>query len=56
MNAVTGDVPNRLPLEMENASAQYAIVERGKSPLFGSTTPAKRAIENNVAVQSRMST
>ena len=45
MNAVTGDVPNRLPIEIENASAQYAIVERGKSPVLGSTTPEKRAME-----------
>src|SRR5438477_275491 len=45
INAVTGERPNNDPIEMLIASVQYAKVERGKSPLFGSTTPEKRAIE-----------
>ena len=45
INAVTGLVPRTLPMVMLIASVQYAIVERGKSPVVGSTTPAKRAME-----------
>lgn len=45
INAVTGEHPKRLPMEMERASVQYASVERGKSPVSGFTTPEKRAIE-----------
>jgi hypothetical protein len=44
MNAVTGEQPSRLPIEMVIASVQYASVERGKSPVSGSTTPEKRAM------------
>jgi len=44
MKAVTGLHPKRDPIEMQNASVQYANVERGKSPLLTSTTPEKRAI------------
>ncbi len=56
MKAVTGDKPSRLPTEMLKASVQYAMVERGKSPLEASATPANRAILYSVAVQSRIST
>jgi len=56
MNAVTGDSPSKLPTEILNASVQYAIVDRGKSPLAESATPANRAMLYRVAVQSRMST
>jgi hypothetical protein len=44
INAVTGDRPRRLPMEMLKASVQYAIVDRGKSPFAASATPAKRAM------------
>jgi hypothetical protein len=44
MNAVTGERPSRLPMEMLKASVQYAIVDRGKSPCAESATPANRAI------------
>lgn len=44
MNAVTGDVPNKAPIEIQRESVQYATVERGKSPDLVSTTPEKRAI------------
>src|SRR4051794_25003555 len=53
MNAVTGDDPINYPIEMEMASVQYARVDRGKEPVLTSTTPAKRAIEYSVPVQSR---
>lgn len=33
MKAVTGEVPNSAPIEIQNASVQYARVERGKSPV-----------------------
>ena len=56
MNAVTGEQPNREPTEIATASVQYASVERGKSPVSGSTTPEKRAMEYSVAVASIMST
>ena len=45
MNAVTGEQPKSAPTEMVSASVQYARVERGKSPVSGSTTPEKRAME-----------
>ena len=45
MNAVAGEHPKRDPMDMVTASQQYARVDRGKSPLSGSTTPEKRAIE-----------
>jgi hypothetical protein len=56
MNAVTGEQPNRLPIEIVIASVQYASVDLGKSPVSGSTTPEKRAILYSVAVQSIIST
>jgi hypothetical protein len=45
MKAVDGETPRREPIEMVTASQQYAKVERGKSPVEGSTTPEKRAME-----------
>jgi hypothetical protein len=54
--AVTGEDPKRDPIEIAMASALYAIVLRGKSPVSGSTTPEKRAIEYKVPVASRTST
>lgn len=45
MNAVTGEQPKSAPMEMKSASVQYAMVERGKSPSFGLTTPQKRTME-----------
>ena len=45
MNAVTGEQPKRDPMVIMIASVQYASVERGKSPVSGSTTPEKRAME-----------
>ena len=45
MKAVTGDVPISAPMEMENASTQYAIVEFSKSSVTGSRRPANLAIE-----------
>ncbi|CAF3630929.1 unnamed protein product [Fusarium graminearum] len=45
MKAVTGELPNKAPTEMKAASVQYAIVERGKSPSRGLTTPQKRTME-----------
>jgi hypothetical protein len=56
INAVTGEVPNRAPMEIQIESVQYAMVERGKSPDFTSTTPEKRAMLYSVAVQSMIST
>jgi hypothetical protein len=56
MNAVTGEVPNKAPIEMQSESVQYATVDRGKSPDLGSTTPENRAMLYNVAVQSMIST
>jgi hypothetical protein len=56
MKAVTGDVPNRAPTEMQTASVQNATVDRGKSLSEVRTLPQKRAIEYRVAVQSIMST
>ena len=50
--AVTGDVPRRAPIEMQNASTQYAIDEFSKSPVVSSMTPAKRAMEYRVPVVS----
>ena len=55
-NAVDGETPSSEPIEMIIASQQYASVERGKSPVEGSTTPEKRAIEYRVADASMMST
>ena len=55
-NVVTGDTPNSEPIEIQNASVQYAIVERGKELFLTSTTPANRAIEYNVPVLSKIST
>lgn len=45
MKAVTGDEPNMAPIDMKAASVQYAMVDLGKSPSLGSTTPQKRTIE-----------
>ena len=56
MKAVTGEHPKRAPIEIQNASMQYASVDLGKSPVSGSTTPEKRAMLYNVAVQSMIST
>lgn len=56
MNAVTGEQPSKDPRVMQVASVQYARVDLGKSPPFGSTTPQNRAIEYSVAVASMMST
>jgi hypothetical protein len=56
INAVTGEQPKRAPMDMQTASQQYAMVDRGKSPLEESTTPQKRTIEYSVAVASIMST
>jgi hypothetical protein len=56
MKAVTGEHPKSAAMEIHAASVQYAIVERGKSPSFGSTTPQNRTIEYKVAVASMMST
>jgi len=39
-----GEVPRIAPMLIENASVQYAMVERGKVPVSGSTTPANFAI------------
>lgn len=48
MKAVTGDVPKRAPMDIEKASVQYAIVDRGKAPVSSSTTPANLAMLPNV--------
>lgn len=56
MNAVTGEVPSNDPIEIDIASVQYASVDRGKAPVFSSTTPENLAIEYSVPVQSRIST
>ena len=45
IKAVTGEVPNKDPMEMQMASVQYARVERGKEPVFESTTPENVAME-----------
>lgn len=52
MKAVTGLVPRRAPMEIENASTQYAIVEFSKSSVSGSLKPANLAIEYKVPVVS----
>lgn len=54
--AVTGDEPNKEPIEMLNASTRYATDEPSKSCVSWSIAPAKRAIEYSVPVQSRIST
>lgn len=54
--AETGESPNNEPMEIQSASVQYAMVDRGKSPDSESTTPAKRAILYRVAVVSMIST
>jgi hypothetical protein len=56
IKAVTGEQPSKLLNEIIIASVQYAIVDLGKSPVSGSTTPEKRAMLYRVAVQSMMST
>lgn len=56
MKAVTGEQPKRALIEMQLASQQKAIVDRGKSPALGSTTPLNRTIEYKVAVASMIST
>lgn len=56
INAVTGEEPNNAATEINAASVQYAMVDRGKSPSLGSTTPQNRTIEYKVAVASIMST
>ena len=50
--AVTGDVPMSAPIEMQNASTQYAIVEFSKSRVTGSRRPANLAMEYSVPVVS----
>lgn len=45
MNAVTGEQPKSDETDIVSASAQYAIVDRGKSPVSGSTTPENLAME-----------
>lgn len=45
MNAVTGDVPISAPMEIENASTQYAVVDPSKSSVMGSRSPANLAME-----------
>ena len=52
IKAVTGDVPINAPMEIENASTQYAIVEPSKSSVTGSRRPANFAIEYSVPVVS----
>ena len=44
-NAVTGDVPMSAPMEMQNASTQYAAVLFSKSNVTGSRRPANLAME-----------
>lgn len=56
MNAVTGLVPINAPIEIENASTQYAIVLLSKSIVTGSLKPANFAIEYKVPVVSKIST
>ncbi len=56
IKAVTGEHPSRAPMEMQNASVQYATVDRGKSPSPFRTLLQNRAMEYKVAVQSMMST
>src|SRR5512140_1005597 len=56
MKTVTGEHPSRAPIEIQTASVQYAMVERGKSFSPLRTLLQKRAIEYNVAVQSMIST
>jgi hypothetical protein len=43
-------------MDIQKASVQYARVDRGKSPVSGSTTPENRAMLYSVAVQSMIST
>jgi len=45
IKAVTGEVPSKEPIEIEMASVQYARVDRGKEPVFESTTPENVAME-----------
>jgi hypothetical protein len=45
INAVTGEVPMRAPIEILNASMQYAHVLFSKSSVTGSRRPANLAIE-----------
>jgi hypothetical protein len=45
MYAVTGETPIREPIEMLNASTQYATVLRSKSSVLSFSTPANLAIE-----------
>lgn len=56
MKAVTGEQPSKEPRVIQLASVQYATVDLGKSPPFGSTTPQNRTIEYSVAVASMIST
>jgi hypothetical protein len=44
INAVTGEQPNKAPIDMLIASVQYAIVDLGKEPVSGSTTPENLAM------------
>lgn len=44
-NAVTGEHPRSEPMDMKAASVQYAIVDLGKLPVFGSVLPENLAIE-----------
>jgi hypothetical protein len=45
MKAVTGDNPSSEPMEMQKASTQNAIVDRGKSALSLRALLQNRAIE-----------
>src|SRR5947209_3250869 len=56
MYAVTGEQPNREPMEIPRASTVYAMDEFSKSWVRSSIAPQKRAMEYRVPVQSRMST
>jgi hypothetical protein len=51
MYAVTGLVPSKAPIEIENASTQYAMVEFSKSNVTGSRSPANLAIEYRVLME-----
>lgn len=56
MKAVTGESPRSAPIEMQKASTQKAIVDRGKSALSRRALLQNLAMEYSVAVQSIMST
>ena len=54
-NAVHGEQPNKLPMEIESASHTYAVELPSKSPVRTSTRPAWVAIAYNVPVVSSKS-